>query len=72
MNEDRIGKREGLTKKQMNVLIKENTILREEMSELIVELYGQFTDNKNSARMEGSHIANLQWSAIALRQTQKG
>ena len=56
----------------MNVLIKENTILREEMSELIVELYEQFTDNKTSARMEGSHIANLQWSAIALRQTQNG
>lgn len=38
-----MGRRDGLTSKQMNVLIKENTILREELSEMLVDLYEQYT-----------------------------
>ena len=38
-----MGRRDGLTRKQMNALIKENTILREELSELLVDLYEQYT-----------------------------
>ena len=40
-----MGKREGLSLKQMGVIIKENTLLGQELTQIILDLYSQFCQN---------------------------
>ena len=45
-------------------------MLGQEQTELILNLYLQFFESKQNSKIEASDSAQLQWSAIALRQTQ--
>jgi hypothetical protein len=67
-----MAKKEGLNSKQMAVLLKENTIASQEMTDFVVELYEQFLGTASARRIEGGDSAQFDWSAIALRQTHSG
>jgi hypothetical protein len=54
------------------VLLRENTILSEEHTELLTGLYGEFAETQGVGRMEEGNQAELQWSAVNLRQAARG
>ena len=58
----------------MGTLIKENTVIGEEVSAVLVELYQEFSSGgveeaKGEEKIKG---VKLEWSAIALRKTFEG
>lgn len=64
------GKKMGMTVKQLNTLLNENTMLSSEHSAHLLELYASYLANDGSGEIKGNSFTDLKWSAVSLRQTQ--